>query len=140
LFTTVNNDFKEMAMPLSDAEWLVMNFIWEHQPVESSAVADALAEANDWSEATVRTMLHRLLKKKALKTEPVGNKFRYRAAVSRHQCVRQAGRSFIQRVFSGACAPALLHFVDDCRLTPDEIRQLRKLLDAKLAQSKGDKT
>ena len=68
-----------------------------------------------WSDATVKTMLHRLVKKGALATESVGKKFRYQSAVRKQDCVRAASRSFLERVFGGNAAPALLHFVKEAQ-------------------------
>lgn len=126
-------------MQISDAEWTVMNFVWRNQPFEASAVMQELGAEHRWSDATIKTMLHRLVKKGALSTESVGKKFRYRAAVKKQDCVRSASRSFLDRVFGGNAAPALLHFVKEAKLSPDEVAELRKLLDSKLTKSKGSK-
>ena len=118
-------------MQISDAEWLVMNLIWESQPIDSGQVIEHLAAANDWSPATVKTMLHRLVKKGALTHEADGKKYIYRASVRKHDCVRRASRSFLKRVFGGQAAPALLHLVKTSKLSDDEVAQLRALLDSK---------
>lgn len=118
-------------MQLSDAEWIVMNFIWDSQPTEASDVIVALGSDNQWSDATVKTMLHRLVKKGALTTQQVGKKYRYTAAVRRSACVRKASRSFLDRVFGGDAAPALLHLVKNANLSEDELTQLRELLETK---------
>ncbi len=118
-------------MQISDAEWIIMNLVWESQPVDARHVIDQLAEDNHWSAATVKTMLHRLVKKGALSHRAEGKRYLYHAKVRRQGCVRQASRSFLDRVFGGQAAPALLHFVKNSQLTPDEVAQLRDLLDAK---------
>ncbi|NND98158.1 MAG: BlaI/MecI/CopY family transcriptional regulator [Pirellulaceae bacterium] len=118
-------------MQISDAEWTVMNLVWEIQPVDSATVIEQLAEKNSWSAATIKTMLHRLVKKGALKHEIDGKRYHYRAAVRRSDCVRRASRSFLDRVFCGDAAPALLHFVKTSKLSADEVAQLRELLDEK---------
>ena len=123
-------------MQLSDAEWSVMNLIWQSQPTEASDVIAALSQTRHWSDATIKTMLHRLVKKGALSTEAVGKKYRYRAAVQREECVRQASQSFLKHVFGGHAAPALLHLVRASKLTADEVARLRDLLDSKLAKNK----
>jgi BlaI family transcriptional regulator, penicillinase repressor len=114
---------------LSDAEWRVMNLVWERSCVSGQDVIAALAEPCGWSAATVRTMLHRLVKKGALAFTPDGNKYEYRAAVRRADCVRRAARSFLARVFNGEAAPLLAHFVKSGRFTPEELAELRELLD-----------
>jgi len=126
-------------MKLADTEWIVMNLIWESQPIEASDVMGALGTANQWSDATVKTMLHRLVKKGALTAEPVGKKYRYRAAVRRSDCIRRASRSFLDRVFGGSAAPALLHLVKTSKLSEEELTQLRDLLDSKTKKNKGSK-
>lgn len=118
-------------MQISDAEWTVMNAVWDGQPIEAQAVIDLIAAQNEWSPATVKTMLHRLVKKRALKAESIGKKYRYRAAVRRGDCIRRASRSFLDRVFGGDAAPALLHIAKNARLTDGEVAQLRALLDKK---------
>jgi BlaI family penicillinase repressor len=78
-------------------------------------------------------MLGRLVRKGAVDARDAddGNSrgFVYRAAVTRDACVRQESRSFLARVFDGAAAPAMVHFLEQNRLPPEEIERLRKLLD-----------
>ena len=111
--------------------------------------------AYGWRPRTVKTLLSRLVTKGAVTagatggggddagsagtsaTPPRGGdasgdggrRFLYAARVARDQVVRQESRSFLARVFNGSVAPALLHFLADARLTPDEIEQLRRTLD-----------
>ena len=119
------------AIAISEAEWQVMNVVWRDQPVESQAVVEELAEPNGWSAATVKTMLHRLVKKKALAFEQDGKRYLYSATVRQSDCVRQASRSFVERVFGGSAAPALMHLVKNSKLTDAEVAELRRLLDHK---------
>jgi BlaI family penicillinase repressor len=123
------------SVAISDAEWLVMNVVWGNQPVESQQVIEQLAGPNDWSAATVKTMLHRLVKKKALAFDRDGKRYLYRAEVRRGDCVRRESRSFLDRVFGGAAAPALMHLVKTSKLTNVELAELRRLLDDKEGQS-----
>ncbi len=118
-------------MQISDAEWVVMNLIWESQPVDARLVMDELGGANGWSDATVKTMLHRLVKKGALTHKADGKRYLYRAKVRRGDCVRKASRSFLDRVFGGQAAPALLHLVKTAQLSAEEVAEIRALLDEK---------
>ena len=80
-------------------------------------------------------MLHRLVKKKILTYEEQGNRYVYRSCMRRSDCVRQAGRSFLQRVFDGEPASLLAHFLRHSKLTADEISKLRRILNEQEAQS-----
>ena len=76
-------------------------------------------------------MLHRLVKKHALRFDQEGKRYLYRAAVRQSDCIRRASRSFVDRVFSGEAAPALVHLVKTAKLTEAEVAELRSLLDRK---------
>ena len=129
-------------MQISDAEWFVMNLVWSRKSVDARAVVDELAEKHGWSPATIKTMLHRLVKKGALQHEVDGIRYLYRAKVRRDECIRKESRSFLERVFGGQAAPALLHLVRNSKLSGEEIQEIQALLDAKNQKSnhrKGSK-
>ena len=125
-------------MQISDAEWVVMNLIWSSSPIEAAGVIDQIAADNGWSAATVKTMLHRLLRKGALATEQNGKKYVYTPAVRRDACVRQASRSFLDRVFGGDATPALIHFANTDKLTDKDVVEIRAMLDKKTNRNEGE--
>ena len=125
-------------MQISDAEWIVMNLIWSSSPIEAAEVIDRIAVDNGWSAATVKTMLHRLVRKGALATEQSGKKYLYAPAVRRDACVRQASRSFLERVFGGDATPALMHFVKTAKLTDKDVEEIRAMLDKKTGRNEGE--
>ena len=114
---------------ISDAEWQVMNVVWGGQPLTAQEVIGELEDQAAWAPATVKTMLHRLVKKNVLTYEPQGNRYVYRSRVRRSDCIRRASRSFLERVFGGESAPLLAHFLRSSKLSPDEIADLRKILN-----------
>ena len=119
---------------ISTSEWQVMNVVWEKQPVTASTIIKHLAKSSDWSAATIRTFLHRLVKKGALEFEKDGNRYEYRAAVTKASTIKHASRSFLSSVFAGETAPLLTHFVKSSKLSPEEISELRKLLEEKTSK------
>jgi len=116
---------------ISDAEWLVMTVLWERSPLAANEVVEALGAKSGWSAATIKTMLNRLVRKGALKFKAEGKRYLYFPAVSRDACVRSETRSLVDRLFGGATATMLAHFVEDARLSQEEIERLRRLLDEK---------
>lgn len=115
---------------ITDSEWAVMETLWERSPQSASEVTRALRPTMKWAENTVRTLLKRLVEKGALKTsETAGGTRLFLPAVKRDACVRAEGESFMQRVFGGAAKPLLIHFATRAKLTAEEIRELKKLLD-----------
>ena len=120
--------------PISDAEWTVMTALWSSppgQPLTASEIVDRLTGQVKWSPRTVKTLLSRLVKKGALKYHADGNRYLYRPAVSRDDCVRRQARSFLSRVFAGDPAALLAHLARTTKLTPAELDELRRILDRK---------
>jgi BlaI family transcriptional regulator, penicillinase repressor len=114
---------------ISDAEWDVMQALWNESPLTANEVVQRVAGKRRWNPRTVKTLLNRLVKKGALGFETEGKRYLYLPRVSRDDCVRRAGRSFLSRVFGGQTPAMLAHFVSETPLTPDEIRELREILD-----------
>jgi len=113
---------------ISEAEWQVMKVIWSRSQSSAQDVIEALAGSTSWSSSTVKTLLNRLVKKKALKFEKEGKIYRYSAGVSEEECQRVEAESFLQRVFDGSLTPMLAHFVNKRGLSPAEVEELRRLL------------
>lgn len=121
------------APDISDSEWSVMEALWERAPQTASEVTRTLKPTMKWAENTVRTLLTRLVEKGALKTDENTSGTRtYLPAVKREACVRAESDSFLQRVFQGAAKPLLIHFAQNSKLTPEEVKELKKLLDQSL--------
>lgn len=121
---------KKTPPHISEAEWEVMRVAWSNGEITAQEVVDELAH-RDWSPRTVKTMLNRLKTKGALSYEARGKAYVYRPAVRMEDCVREESESFLDRVFGGAAAPLLAHFVRRAQLTPEEIDDLRKILAEK---------
>ena len=118
---------------ISESEWVVMETLWEGAPQTASEITKTLRPAMDWAENTVRTLLTRLVEKGALKTNENASGTRvFSPAVKREACVGAESESFMQRVFRGASKPLLVHFAQNAQLTPDEVRELKKMLDQSL--------
>ena len=117
------------AIPkISDAEWTVMEVVWRNHPVTALEVVQQLAPHKQWQDQTIRTMLRRLIRKKALTYKAEGKVFYYEPAVTRAQCVRGESRSFLERVFGGEPQPLLLQLMQETKLSPDEIAELKRIL------------
>ena len=116
---------------ISDAEWEVMNVLWESAPLAANDVVAALEGKKNWSPRTVKTLLNRLVKKKALAFETLGKSYLYRPAVGREQCVRTETKSFLERVFAGNAGPMIAYFVQNTKLTEQEIAELKRILAEK---------
>ena len=119
------------ALPnISEAEWEVIKVIWDAgKPLSAGEIVAALAGQTQWRPRTVKTLLARLVKKGAVKSLVEEKRYVYRAAITRQQAARQEARSVLSRVFDGALVPAVATFLKETDLSPNEVEQLKQILE-----------
>jgi BlaI family penicillinase repressor len=116
---------------ISETEWEVMNVVWEQAPCSASQIIAALdGRGPGRHPKTVKAFLNRLVRKKALGYTMEGRAYLYYPLVRQSECAEAASQSFLERVFGGSMKPMLAHFVARKRLSREEIRELKKLLDS----------
>lgn len=121
-----------MAPKITDTEWEIMRIIWAHHPITAAEVIAQLTIADpSWHPKTARTLLSRLVKRRALGYEPQGRAYVYRPLVTERECVSAASESFLVRVFGGSLKPMLAHFVEQRKLTKKDLRELQELLEGR---------
>jgi len=116
---------------ITDAEWVVMEILWEESELTSAEITRRLPPQRPWVPNTVRTLLARLIEKECVRTKKLDGKFLYSPAIPRADCVEQEGKSFLARVFGGASTPLLVHFAQQAKFSPEDISALRQILDQK---------
>jgi BlaI family penicillinase repressor len=114
---------------ISDAEWLVMQVLWSSPGLTADEVVGTLKGKVTWNASTIRTLINRLLRKKVLRHKKEGRKYRYWPAINRERYVRQERRSFVERVYGGTVTPLLAAFIEETQLSPEEIKELKRMLD-----------
>ena len=118
-----------IEMQISDAESVVMQALWERQPLGADEVVAAVAAGQDWQEPTVKTLLNLLLKKGAIRADRDGRRFLYSPVLRREDWLGQQSRSLVDRLFDGRVAPLVAHFSDAGGLSKDDVAALRRLLE-----------
>lgn len=114
---------------ISEAEWEVMKVLWAASPRTSADVVEALASQTHWKPNTIKTLLARLVKKGAVTAAKANREHTYAPRYTEAQCVRAESQSFVSRVHDGSMMPMIAGFLQQEKLSPDEIARLRQLLD-----------
>src|SRR6185295_8928296 len=114
---------------ISEAEWVVMRVAWRRAPLSASDIIEEVSREQDWHPKTVKTLLNRLVKKGALGFEKGGRAYLYHPRVREADCVAAVSDSFLERVFGGALRPMLAHFVKRKRLSAEEVKELKRILE-----------
>lgn len=116
------------GVSISDAESRVLAVLWREGPSTSDRVIAALAEES-WQISTIKTLLARLVKKRAIRARKEGRRFVYSAALTRQQWVTSESEGLLSRVFGGRVAPLVQHFSQHRRLSKDDIAELKRLIE-----------
>ncbi len=116
-------------MQISEAESAVMEVLWTRAPQTAEEVVAAVADARNWQEATVKTLLNRLLNKGAIRADRDGRRYLYSPVLTRDQWVQGESSSLLQRVFGGRVAPLVAHFSKHGALSKADVEELRRLIE-----------
>ncbi|MDR3387313.1 MAG: BlaI/MecI/CopY family transcriptional regulator [Rudaea sp.] len=115
-------------MPISDAESVVMDVLWREHPLSAEDVVAALERTTDWQEPTIKTLLNRLLKKRAIAAERDGRRYLYRPLLERADYVHAESKGLLDRLFDGRVAPLVAHFSERRKLSKKDIAELKRLI------------
>lgn len=116
-------------MQISEAESVVMDVLWQHHPLGADDVVRALANQQDWQEATIKTLLNRLLNKGAISASKDGRRYLYSPLLKREDWVLKESSGLLDRLFDGRVAPLVAHFSQHRKLSHKDIAELRKLIE-----------
>src|SRR5436190_11846457 len=109
------------AVTISEAEWAVMELLWESSHRTSASLCAALEKTRHWKRATVMTLISRLIAKGVILTQGEGRPWQYCPAVPREQCVARETRGFLDRLFNGALLPMVAHCLEHQKLSSREL-------------------
>ena len=112
---------------ISSAEWKIMRVLWDKSPLAAYDIIKTV-EDEEWHPNTIKTLLNRLVKKKALTVEKYKNLFLYSPNLKEADCVRAESQSFLERFFGGDVRPLLVHFAENKQLTQENLKELQKIL------------
>jgi BlaI family penicillinase repressor len=116
-------------MKLTDAEWQIMNCLWEKHPATARGIAGRLPEDIRWAYTTIRTLLARLVDKGAVREYKEGNTSLYEPLLTRDNARRSALKTLVNQAFDGAYGPLMHFLISDQSLTPKQRQALAKALE-----------
>ena len=119
---------------ISNSEWEVMKYVWVNPLCTANDVVITLSENIDWKANTIRTLINRLVKKEVLgyNIDKKDKKtYYYFPLLSENECIKAESESFINRVFNGSLNGMIANFLSESKLSDDEIKELKNILDNK---------
>lgn len=121
---------------ISDAEWKVMEIVWQQHPVTAAEIIEALTVTTDWNRKTIHTLIRRLVQKEVLGIARE-NPYVYYPLIEEEFCKKEETKSFLEKVYNGSLQLLMANFLKNENLSKQEIKELKKLLDE--CEDRGDK-
>ena len=117
-----------MAERASDSEMQVLAALWDKAPQTAADLTQRIGKINGWTQATVKTLLARLVQKGAVTAEADGRRYLYSHAVERADAVGEESQRFVDRLFGGRVSPLIAHLAEREALSDTDIAEIEALL------------
>lgn len=118
-----------MDVRLSEAELDVMEALWAApHPLGATEVASAIRSDRQWTLATVKTLLSRLLAKQAIAPARDGRRFLYSPLIARDAYVGAESKRFVSRLFGGRLSPLIAQLAEEEALDARDMAEIEALL------------
>ncbi|MFC1841387.1 BlaI/MecI/CopY family transcriptional regulator [Thermodesulfobacteriota bacterium] len=116
---------------LTPAEFDIMDAVWNAGELTVTEILNEINALNnrDLKRATIQVQVGRLEEKGWLDHREEGNKFIFTATVPRSEASAFIAYDIGQRVFGGSCVELVKAFFNKSEVSPEEIKQLRELID-----------
>ncbi len=120
---------REAPESLTVAEWKVMKIVWRLKNCAARDVYEEVARVDGWAPTTTKTVLRRLVDKGHLVAKPIGTSHLYRPARPAWRSLAGAADTLLNNTLEGMDGKLLAYMVKKSKLTPEDLAQLRSLLD-----------
>jgi len=121
-----------MSISLTKRELDVMSVVWEMESATVGEVRDRLSD--DLAYSTVLTIFRTLESKGFVRHEQEGKAFRYYPLIRADDAGDSALGRLLNKVYQGSRELLVTRLVSDENVSPDELRNIRKLLDERLKE------
>ena len=123
---------------LTEAEWTIIEAIWENEPCAAPTIQEVLEKEKGWSYSTVKTFMDRMVAKGLLSTRRIRNLILYSAAITAEQAQKREVRRTLKRAFGGAFTPMMQFMLDDNALSARELGDLEVMIRRRRRRDKPD--
>jgi len=79
----------------------VLSALWRHGPLSFASLIEAVRADQAWADATIKTLLHRLIQKGAVRSVKEDGRQRYHAMLDRETYVASEVEALVDRLFEG---------------------------------------
>ncbi len=116
----------------TDAELEILRVLWDHGPSTVREIQDILNKTKPTGYTTVLKLTQIMAEKALVRRNEVENQRAhvYEASIPKEQTQRQLVGDLVSRAFAGSASELVMQALSAKRATPQELQDIRKLLDA----------
>lgn len=118
----------EKHITLTEAEWEVMECLWEKSPRTGRETAIWLDKRMGWTRSTVLTMLRRLEAKGAVAGDTEGELKTFRPLIAREEVAVRETENLLERAYKGSLSLLVSSLTRKQSLPQNEIDELYAIL------------
>ena len=130
-------DMKDKHMALTEAEWAVMECLWEKSPRTGRETVAWLDKKMGWTRSTTLTMLRRLEAKGAVAGDTEGELKMFRPLIAREEVAVYETESLLDRAYKGSLSLLVSSFTKKQSLSQKEIDELYAILKEMEGKTNG---
>jgi predicted transcriptional regulator len=86
---------------VTEAESEVLAALWRHGPLTPARLVEAVKSRREWGDATIKTLLGRLMQKKAVRSLRDDGRLLYHPLIDREAYVAGEVSALVDRLFEG---------------------------------------
>ena len=121
-------DMNKHSISLTEAEWTVMECLWEHSPRTGRETVVCLEGKMGWSRSTTLTLLRRLEEKGAVAGDTEGTIKTFRPMIAREDAALQETENLLERAYKGSLSLLVSSLTKKQSLPQREIDELYAIL------------
>ncbi|MDP2764318.1 MAG: BlaI/MecI/CopY family transcriptional regulator [Brevundimonas sp.] len=88
-------------MAVTEAESVVLGALWRRGPLSFASLVEEVKVGQPWADATIKTLLHRLIQKGAVRSQKEDGRQRYHPVIDRQTYVEGEVQDLLDRLFDG---------------------------------------
>lgn len=119
---------KEKNLTLTEAEWTVMECLWEKSPRTGRETVAWLDQKMGWTRSTTLTMLRRLEAKGAVAGDTEGELKTFRPLIAREDVAVRETENLLDRAYKGSLSLLVSSLTKKQSLPQEEIDELYAIL------------
>jgi predicted transcriptional regulator len=113
----------------TEVELQILRVLWELGPSPVREIHARLNAAKGTNYSTTVKMLSVMLEKGLVRRDEDAAPHIYRATVTRDSAARRMVKELVEKVYDGAAMSLVLQALKSARATPEELAEVRRLLD-----------